>query len=228
MDAASERILMSGWLGEVEPLLRQDFLRAGRVRNFANGSTVHNFEQDQSCIWGVVSGIVRLSVAMNEQLPRIGHIFGPGGWFGEAHVLLGGGRALHATVFGETRLFRIDRSSIAKLAAQNPDAWLEVARLTAMNSLTAIGGGEDLMIRQSDKRLAALLLRLSNRRNAFQGTLPFDSIPVTHTELAEASRLSRSSVAALLQNLVLRKVIRTDYGSISILDAKALETVLAD
>ena len=228
MDAAFEKIMAAGWLGTIAPGLRQGFQNALKLKEFASGSEVYAFEQDQPCLWGVASGGVHLFVAMNEQLPTLAHIAGPGAWFGDAHVVLGGGRAVRVTSFGPSSLYRIERGEIAKLASQNPDAWLEVAKLTAMNALTAIGAGEDLMIRDSRKRLIAVLLRLSGHRNNYQGTLPLKSVPLTHEELADACRLSRSSAAAILRDLVSRKVIQTEYRSIRIVDAKALEAGISE
>ena len=228
MDAASERVLTSGWLGQVEAELRRDFLRAAKPRQFGHGAPIYGFEDEQACLLGVASGLVRLYVAMNEQLPRLAHVGGPGFWFGDAPVVLGGGRAMRATAVGETRLYCIERSAISSLATRYPEAWLAVARLVVMNELSAIGAGEDLMIRASRRRLVAVLLRFSGRRNAFQGTAPYDVVPVTHHELADASCLSRSSAALILKELVERGVIRTDYGSITILDAEALESMLSE
>ncbi|MGI1662540.1 helix-turn-helix domain-containing protein [Palleronia sp. KMU-117] len=53
-------------------------------------------------------------------------------------------------------------------------------------------------------------------------------VPVKHNELADASCLSRSSAALILKDLVDRGMIRTDYGSITILDGKALESELSE
>lgn len=228
MDAASEQVLTSGWLGRVEPGLRRDLLRAAKPRQFEHGAPIYGFEDEQACLFGIASGLVRLYVAMNEQLPRLAHVGGPGFWFGAAPVVMGGGRALRATAFGETLLFGIDRSAIMNLATRYPDTWLAVARLVLMNELTAIGAGEDLMIRESRRRLVAVLLRLSGRRNAFQGTAPFAMVPVTQHELADASCLSRSSAALILKDLGKRGMIRTDYRSITILDGKALESLLSE
>lgn len=228
MDSKTERTLTSGWLGQVEPELRREFLRAAQPRLFSDGSQIHGFQEDQSCLWGVGSGAVRLYVAMNEQVPKLAHVAGPGFWFGDAPVVTGQPRALQATAAGNTRLFAIDRAVIANLALRNPDAWLAVARLVLMNELTAIGAGEDLMIRDSRRRLVAVLLRLCGRRNAFQGVAPISTVPVTQHELAETSCLSRSSAALVLKDLATRGMIRTVYGSITILDGEALEAVMSE
>lgn len=219
--------LSTGWFAQAEPPLRKALLEAGRIRHFGNGATIYTFAQDQVCLWGVVSGLVRISIAMNEQEPKLAHCVGPGFWFGEVPVITGRNRAVQAVAAGETRLCAIDRAEIAAIAHRFPETWRFIATLSVLNQLTAIGAGEDLMIRDPRKRMVAVLLRLSGRRNAFQGTAPIPTVPVTQAELAEASTLSRSSAAVILKDLAQRGLIRTDYRTIAILDAKALDSILA-
>jgi CRP-like cAMP-binding protein len=228
MDPATERTLTTGWLAQADPALGKAFLQAGRIHRFGDSATIYTFEQDQICLWGVVSGLVRISVSMNEQEPKLAHCAGPGFWFGEVPVITGRTRAVQAVASGETRLCAIDRSEIVAMARGTPEPWRLVATLAVLNQLVAIGAGEDLMIRDPRKRLVAVLLRLSGRRNAFQGTAPIPTVPVTQAELAEASTLSRSSASVVLKDLAQRGMIRTDYRSIAILDPKALEGLLVD
>lgn len=228
MDLATERTLTTGWLAQADPALRKSLLEGGRFRHFGDGAMIYTFEQDQICLWGVVSGIVRISVTMNEQEPKLAHCAGPGFWFGEVPVITGRTRAVQAVASGGTRLCAIDRSVIVEIARRTPEAWRLVAMLAVLNELVAIGAGEDLMIRDPRKRLVAVLLRFSGRRNAFQGTAPIQTVPVTQAELAEASTLSRSSAAVILKDLAQRGMIRTDYRSIAILEPESLEGLLAD
>ncbi len=221
-----EQSLTTGWLGQAETPLRKALLEAGHIRHFGDGATIYTFDQDQVCLWGVASGLVRISIAMNEQEPKLAHCGGPGFWFGEVPVITGRRRAVQATASGETRLCAIHRSDIAAIAGRNPEAWRLVASLSVLNQLTAIGAGEDLMIRDPRKRIVAVLLRLAGHRNAFQGTAAIPTVPVTQAELAEASTLSRSSAAVILKDLAKQGSIRTDYRSIAILDPTALEALL--
>jgi CRP/FNR family transcriptional regulator, cyclic AMP receptor protein len=228
MDTLTEQSLTAGWLARAEPPLRKALLEAGHIRHFGDGATIYTFDQDQDCLWGVVSGLVRISIALNEQEPKLAHCGGPGFWFGEVPVISGRNRAVQATASGETRLCAIDRADIAALAHRTPETWRLVATLSVLNQLTAIGAGEDLMIRDPLKRVVAVLLRLSGHRNGFQGAAPIPAIPVTQAELAEASTLSRSSATAILKDLAQRGMIRTDYRSLLILDPAALEHLLAE
>ena len=63
MDPVTERTLTTGWLAQADPTLRQALLEAGRIRHFVDGAMIYGFEQDQICLWGVMSGVVRILVA---------------------------------------------------------------------------------------------------------------------------------------------------------------------
>ena len=227
MDATIARTLTTGWLTQADPALCRELLNAGRIRHFADGAMIYGFQQEQVCLWGVVSGFVRIFVSMNEQDPKLAHCAGPGFWFGEIPVITGWARAVQAMAFGDLKLCAIDRSVVTGIARRDSEVWRAVATLSVMNEMMAIGGGEDLMIRDLRKRLVAVLLRLAGHRNAFQGAAPFPTVPVTQLELAEASSLSRSSAARILGDLARQGFIRTDYRTIAILDPGSLDSLLA-
>jgi CRP-like cAMP-binding protein len=227
MDPGIAATLTTGWLAKAEPSIRQCFLEACTLRHFTDGETVFRFEQLQTCVWGVVSGAVRLFVAMGEQEPRLAHCAGPGFWFGEAPVITGNARAMQAVASGGVRLCSIDRVAVVRMAEHNQDAWRSVATLSVMNELISIGTAEDLMIRVPRKRLVATLLRMAGWRHCFQGVQPLTTVPITQLELAEASCLSRSSAAVILKDLGDKGLIKTEYRTITILDAPALKELLA-
>jgi CRP/FNR family cyclic AMP-dependent transcriptional regulator len=228
VDPAIAATLTTRWLAQTEPAIRQGFLDACTLRHFADGEMIYGFEQKQNCLWGVVSGAVRLFVAMSEQEPKLGHCAGLGYWFGAAPVITGGTRSMQAMACGDVRLCSIDRSAVANMAAKNPEVWRSVATLAILNQMIAIGSTEDLMIRVPHKRLTATLLRMAGWRHGFQDAQPMTTVPMTQLELAETSSMSRSSAAAILRDLGGKGLIKTEYRSVTILDAQALKRLLED
>lgn len=222
------RVLHSGWLSHLDPALAGRILAASKTVRYGDGETIYAFAQEQSCLFGVATGLVRMSVTMNEQSPQFGHVAGPGFWFGETEVLTGKGSIMEMATSGATSLLRIDRKAIDTLAMEGHAIWHGIALLAVMNEGTAIGAADDLMIRNSRRRLAAVLLRLSSHRNAFQGVPPLQEIPATQTELSEAACLSKSSTAALLAEFARQELIRTDYAAVAILNPVGLAGILAE
>lgn len=218
--------LTAGWLAQVNAPITQMILDAGRLVTIRNGETAFDFEHNEHCLCGVASGMLRLSVTMNEQDPRLAHIAGPGFWLGEFEFALRTGRILEAVAAGTTKILKLDPASVDRIATSQPDIWRSILKLSVLNQATAIGAGDDLMIRDPKKRLAAVLLRLSSHRNAHQGVRPIKAIPATWSELAEAACLSRSKTAALLSEFVEAGFIRTEMRAVTVLNAKKLADVV--
>lgn len=222
-----KRNLLSGWLGFLDPALSEGILKAGRLSRFEDGATIYGFGQQQDCLLGIASGMVKMWVTMNEQEPRFGHLGGPGFWFGETEVVTGKHGIMEMIASGPTQMFSIPRKQIDLIAKTEPEVWPGITLLAVLNQGTAIGATDDLMIRNSQKRLAAVLLRMCSRRNAYQEVPPLDVIPISWNELSEAVNLSRSKVGAILSEFSKLGLIRTRQREILILDASGLQDQLS-
>lgn len=228
MSETPETGIMSGWLGRIGRPLAEAMLARARGWTFADRQVVYGLGVEQRSIWGIESGAVRVHVSVHEQEPRLCHIAGPGSWFGEISLLTGLPRPLEMEAAGTSRLLSLQYADVERIAAVHADTWQAIALLAALNGRLAITAADDLMIREPRKRLAALLLRLSSHRGAFQGNPPLDAIPATQREIADAAGLSRTITAALLAELAASGAIRTDYRRTLVLDPQMLTSVLTD
>ena len=80
----------------------------------------------------------------------------------------------------------------------------------------------DLLIRDSELRCAAVLLRLGGRRFAGPDDAAPAVIPLTHDELAAAANLSRNTTGAMLRKLTARGLIELGYRGIIVRTPPAL------
>jgi CRP-like cAMP-binding protein len=80
----------------------------------------------------------------------------------------------------------------------------------------------DLMIRDSDRRCAAALLRLAGCRQAGPQDATAVEVPLTQNELAGAANLSRNSVGTMLQRLEKRGFVEVGYGAVTVRAPAAL------
>ncbi len=84
------------------------------------------------------------------------------------------------------------------------------------------GVAADLLIRDSERRCAATLLRLSGRRFAgARDRRPAESA-ITQVELAGAANLSRNTVGAIMKRLASRGLIEVGYRGVTVLKPAAL------
>lgn len=217
---------LTGWLGSASRSFSGALLAAGSPRSFENNDVVFGIGQSQDCLWCVVSGMARMSITMNEEPPRFGHVAGQGFWFGEAEIVTKGRRIIEVAAHGDTVLLMVPGSAFRRIASETADAWPELARLAVANQALAIGAADDLMIRDPRRRLAAVLLRLASHRSAFQGVPPIPFIPATQSEIAEAANLSRASAAAILAEMVESGAIVTEYRRIRLTDPERLNALM--
>lgn len=85
----------------------------------------------------------------------------------------------------------------------------------------------DLLIRRSDQRLAATLLRFAGLRDPRKEATGHNSVPVTQAELADASNLSRNAAGTILRDMQASGWIEIEYRTIVLKDPLALRACMA-
>jgi len=227
ISAPTQQVLRAGWLGQQDAQFSEAVLHEGRRQHFSDEESIYVYGDRKDRLYGVVAGAVRLQVLRNERC-RLGHIGGPGYWFGEVEFITQRPSIMTLVAAGETELLVLTRAAFDRIVSAYPDAWRSLATLCAYNVDLAAAAAEDLMIRDSTVRMVAVLLRLSSHRHAFQGVAPVDFIPATQEEVSLAANLSRSTGASILAELSKCGWLNTGYRGIQIIDAQAMRNRLAE
>ncbi len=214
--------LRAGWLGDLPRDFADAFVKIGRWIQVGRGQVVYGIGSEEAVLYGVAQGTARMHMAINEHEQRLSHIIGPGFWFGEYEFTSGISRLLEFEAATDLLLLHVARYDFQQLALKYPDSWQWIALLSGQHLITAMGAADDLMLTSAERRLAALLLRLSGHRLAHPASPPFEFIPATQQELAVAANLSRASAGKILRMLEKKGEITIEYGALAILDAQAL------
>ncbi len=217
-----KRALLKGWLGHTPPTFNNKLLERCERIEASQGHYVYTVGEATSVLWGVAKGQVHLNIATHEHGPRFGHVFGPGAWFGDYELITGSPRILEVKTSRECVLYYILNHEFHQLTKEDPLSWRWIALLATQHTALALGAADDLMIKSSDARLAALLLRLSARRGAPEGTIPIDQLDVSQQNISEALNLSRTSTGQKLRKLRDQRIIDFSYTQIQILNPQAL------
>ncbi len=208
--------LFAGWLGELPVSLAGDLLARGEAVTAVRGEVIYGIGDEDRALWGIAVGAVRMNIATNEHEQRLGHVIGPGFWFGEYELLTGAPRAIEMQAAGTCQLLRVPAHAIEALARTAPDIWRWIGRLSAQHTLLALSAADDLMLRSAVGRVAAILLRLSGRRGGHPASLPADTIAASQQDLAEALNLSRATTGQILRDMERDGLVSLDYGAVSI------------
>lgn len=217
-----------GWLATTPLEFRKQFLSAARWRYIEAGSTVTLGGEERDDIIGLAEGTVAVTSALGLAGTPITHLAHAVFWMGYGPILLGRPRVI--TVEARTQLWIavIPKGRILPLLDGTTRWWRCFMRLLAEYGDTSAIIASDLLIRQSDRRLAATILRFAGLRTAGPDPAEDVRIEVTQAELAEAANLSRNAAGTILRRLAASRYIEIDYRGVVVLDPARLRELVSE
>jgi CRP-like cAMP-binding protein len=206
-----------GWLANTPPAFRDALLASAQVQQHAAGTLFSRAGETGHSLWGVSAGQIVVSSGMNGADSAPGLLFNPGDWGGYMPVF-GRPRPANCRALTDVTLLTVSYPRLRSLLAEQPAWWEHLGQLAMMNGLTFATVAIDLLIRNSERRLAAVLLNLAGCRRSGE---PYP-LHLTLAELGEMSGLSRHPVAGVLGRFETRGWIIRGYRLTRLTDAAAL------
>ena len=209
-----------GWFSRLPDQLQSELLDVARPFRLEPGETVFRVEGPPGGMFGICSGCMAVEAAQSDRPPQKGLLLHPGVWIGEGVIAGRNSRLVGVRATRPSVLLAIDMSGFGRVAARHPDLWRHLALLAVENQARSIGLAEDLMLRGSRTRLAALLLRLAGLREDH----PPDpaTIDATQSEIAAIANLARSVVSTWLLKMERDGAVHLKRAAVEILDAEYL------
>jgi CRP/FNR family transcriptional regulator, cyclic AMP receptor protein len=213
-----------GWLTAAPAEFQQAILSRCSWQSLEAGAPIQEGGEDVGELVGLARGIVEMRPVRGRADTPILHFAHPVVWFGYMPILAGGPRRIAAAAKTAVWLGRVPQAAVTSLLAERPAWWRHFVQLAANFGDVAATVAADLLIRDSERRCAAVLLRLGGRRfPAPEDKAPVE-VPVTQLELADAANLSRNSVGTMLQRLAARGFVEVGYRSMTVCAPNALRT----
>lgn len=200
----------SVWQQFLSPEALQDMKNATQVRTLHRGQRLSEIGDTSNHLIGVERGFVAIHTDDDHQLDMIGHVFGPGEWFGIAAILSDKPRFVGSSALTEVRVRQLPKNAFERIAQKHPHLWKTIAVLSVMNAEVAVRVARDTLIKSPTDRCAATLNRLVGRQ-----PLPCE-LPITQSQLADICSLSRGSVSKALTALEATGAITRGYSSITV------------
>jgi CRP/FNR family cyclic AMP-dependent transcriptional regulator len=202
---AELRVLRAGWLADQPEDVRRLVLKGSRMVAYQAGEFIFHAGDAEGGIYGVITGGVGVHLPSEEGISVLAHILRCGGWFGYGPLVRGRKRSLSFSLIEPSLLFHLPLSNaqdIAQISHAHQRAILSVGEY-GMDAATKVI--ETLLIRNTDRRIAATLLRVA--------PLPDDGgaltvVILTQSQLGEMATAERQVVNRALKRLEAKGILR--------------------
>lgn len=216
-----------GWLAATPMAFRKRFLSASRWRRVEPGGNVTLGGEERDDVIGLARGTVAVTSTLGQAGTPIMHMAHAVFWMGYGPILLGRSRVVTVEARTELWIASVPKAAIIPLLDDTTLWWRCFMRLLAEYGDTSAMIASDLLIRQSDRRLAATILRFAGLRRPGQGPVEQVCVEVTQAELADAANLSRNTAGTILRKFAAKDFIRMGYRGLAVRNPAGLYRLVA-
>lgn len=211
-----------GWLSDRPADFQEGMLGICRWRLYEAGESLVVAGDPKSPLIGIACGTAAIVTALGPPDTPLTHISHPGWWVG--YVPLIAGRPTDNATVARTSVYAAvaSRSAVDALLTENPIWWRHIARLALYYGEVAANIVADLLIRESDRRCAATLLRIADCR--FSGDEPKVAF-TNQSDVAAIANLSRNTTNALLRAFEQKRLVARKYNHIEVLNPPMLRAI---
>jgi CRP/FNR family transcriptional regulator, cyclic AMP receptor protein len=210
-----------GWLAQQPADFRGRLLARGRLMQVARGESVYHEGDEPGGIYGLVAGGIGVLVGPPKLSPRVAHVLRAGNWFGNGPILRGGARSLGFVALEPSNLLTIPLVTLQEIGQDDPETFRRIGDLSDQSVTVACGVSADLMIPWSDRRVAAVLLRVTAADEGVEPDHP-NGFLLDQSQLAEMANVSRNLVNVAFGRFRDAGWATHRYNRVRVLDAEAL------
>ena len=222
--SAITMVASHGWLAACPVDFRDWAIANLSWQQFPTGSGITYGGDDAGGLYCVGDGQIAFVASISSADTGTGHNGLPGTWWGHA-PLLGGPRVGSVVATIDTQCGILRQSALRARLAAHPGDWEAISRGIADLFLLSAGAHADLLIPDSQRRVAATILRLGGWRHRLYRLAPPASFVCSQDTLAGATALTRNTVGKIARQFVAEQLIDTGYGRITIRDTKRLRAI---
>jgi CRP-like cAMP-binding protein len=211
---AEAALLAAGWLAGIGGPLQSRILADGKILFLKPGDALAQAGDEQGGIFGIASGVVASRPAMAPPDIAMADVHHPPFWFVSRTHLPGQSRVMSVSALTPTVALFVPQLRVMALVEEFPEfrhhLFRNVSTLFALLSLSLA----DALMRNSDQRLLAVLLRAAGCR--FEGDDPAQA-PIVQADLAGMANVSRQKAGDVLRALAREGLVETGYRAITVL-----------
>lgn len=202
----------TGWLSRQPRAFRAEVLRRARVEVFEPGEAFYHIGDPPGGVYGLVRGLLTVTSAPGSAMPRLIHLAVPGLWTGEAPYMIGGPRVISLRAVTECRAMHLPLDAMEAMTIADPRSARNFGQIPLMNIDTLLRVIHDLLIKDPDRRIGAVLVRVGAS----------GAVPLAQAEIGDMACATRKQVNFALRRFGAAGWIATGYRSVTITDLAAL------
>lgn len=195
-------------------------------RRYQKGRILFVEGEPGEAIYILKSGLIKVSKQDGEGREHTLHYVNPGDVFAEVVLFDGGGYPATAEVVEDAEVGLIRNRDMDRLLIKNPGMTLEMLKIMARRLRNAQQQIMELALKDTTRRLAGLLLKLSEEHGEARDNGILISLPLTNQELANLVGTSRETVNRILSEFRRRKAVSTMKQEGIVVNKTKLETWL--
>lgn len=210
-----------GWLSTTPVEFQEAILSRCHWKHLEAGDRITIGGEESGDLIGLARGTIEMTTVLGVSETPMMHLGYPVFWLGYGPIISGQPRRISANAKSPVWLASVPQATVMGLLGERPEWWRHFLPLALSYGDIAINIAADMLIRGSERRCAAALLRLSGRRFTEQEDAPVE-IPLSQDELAAAANLSRNTTGEVLRKLAARGLIELGYRCMIVRAPKAL------
>jgi CRP/FNR family cyclic AMP-dependent transcriptional regulator len=211
--------------GDLPPAVIEHLGSYMKTRKVTRGTTIFAKGDPGSGLMGVLSGMVKVSVASTEGKDIVLNIFHEGEIFGEIALLDGRPRTADATAMSDCELIVIERRDFIPFLSNHPDVTIKFIEILCSRLRRTSEQVQDVTFLNLPTRLAKTLLQLTEDQG---GSGPKRKVAITQREISQIIGRSRESTNKQLRAWAKRGWIKLERGGVSVLAPDKLADAAAE
>jgi CRP/FNR family transcriptional regulator, cyclic AMP receptor protein len=217
-----EMLRRNPWFAGLSADIRAAFVDGGRLVALAKGQWLYSEGDASKGLVVILSGRLRLMVAVGGERDVLFDIVGPGAIVGHAAGFGGEARLATVRAGAATSVFTISDSVLTAITAAHPSFSRSMSELLYASLSYALVVAAGALCLSPRAKVAGRLILLTERQ--LDGDPDFAG--VTQADLAEMTGLSRKSVQGHLAALRRAGIAQPVYGGVRILDPARLRALI--
>lgn len=214
-----EQLQVSKWFRQQPAALREAIAREGRVVALDAGQTAYLEGDEDTGLWIVLAGELRLLMSAGEDRAALFATAEPGALFGRSRVGGADTRIVTAVAGEPSRALLLSDGAMARIAADQPLMWRALAGALHSQLDGIIAALGQMLLLPPRARIAARLIALADAGG---------TIRLTQADIAEMCGLSRKSVNGHLSAMERAGWIERGYMEIMIRNPAGIRRVAGE